>query len=219
MTVHIPSKKSEVLTRGNEHPALNVKHYGSVEYTTARITQEFGCTPETAKRAAEWCYDSAREEFWEQALDSLNFAMLGDKEASQYKPCGLKKGPFEIYAEGRSGGWLVATGLPEVATWPAATFQKWRKFARFCAQEMEYLASWEYGKDMIEANEWAPKADTGEAIRADVAAANPGGKLARAALAIHKELDGKEWDGANCLERIAAHLRAAGLAVREPADA
>ncbi len=225
MSLNIPSKKADVLidyhghgNRGQERPALNVKHYGDVEYTAERIAEHFGCDAATAERAAGWCYESAREQFWEQALDSLNYAFCGGKEYDgRYKPSGLQDGPYKIWAEGRSGGWLVAEGLPDVSTWDAATLQKWRRFARTIQQEMEYLASWDYGREMIEANEWAPKSGTVEANRENARTA-PTDRLAKAAFEIHGELDGKVWSP-DTLNRIADHLRAAGLVVALYEDA
>lgn len=223
MSIQIPSKKSQVLIDyhgtgrlDGERPALNVKHYGQVEYTTERVAQEFGCDQLAAERAVQWCYESAQEQFWEQALDSLNFAMLGE-QSEKYQPVGLAEGPFKVLAEGRSGGWLVVEGLPDVSTWNGTQFMKWRKFARMLKDEMKFLASWEYAKDMIDANEWAPKASTSAANRENARAA-PIDRLAKAARAIHGELDGCEWDGADCLARIADHLRDAGLEIAEPED-
>lgn len=220
--IHIPRKKSEVLIdyhgrAGDQFPALNVKHYGPVEYTAERVAEHFGCDKATAERAVGFVYGSAVEIFWEQhALDALNFAMLGDKGASEVKPAGLGESPFKVWAEGRSGGWLVVEGLPDVAAWPGATFQKWRKFARLIRDEMTYLASWDYGREMLEENEWAPKTGTVEANRAN-AKATPDKRLALAALHIHGELDGQEWSP-DTLDRIAQHLRNAGLAVCEPQE-
>lgn len=218
--LNIPTCKADVLRdyhgsgfcRGAA--SLNVKHYGDVEYTRERIAEHFGCDDATAERARDWCYESAQEQFWEQALDSLNYAMEGPKYDGRFQPSGVLEGPYKIYAEGRSGGWLVAGGLGDVDDWSGATFQKWRKFARLIRDEMKYLASWDYAVEMIEANDWAPRAGTVEANRKN-ASATPTDRLARAALAIHGELDGQEWDGADCLNRIAGHLRAAGLAIAE----
>lgn len=216
-SVSIPRCKADMEKRYERHewlPAINVKCYKAPKYTSARIAAHFGCDEVTAERAAQFAYDSAVEQFWEQALDSLNFAMLGDERASHLKPCGLKDGPYTIEADGRSGGWLIAKGIGTVEAMDGPTFQKWRKFCRFIDAEMKYLASWDYGRNMIEANEWAPKAETSKANRANARAA-PMDRLAKAALAIHGELDGRGWEAEKVIERIAGHLRAAGLAIAE----
>jgi len=210
MTVSIPRTKKDrdwrYDRRDHNLPAINVKYYGRTGYTPEKIAEHFGCDEATAERAAQWCYESAVEQFWEQALDSLNFAMLGDEKASHLKPCGLNDGPYEIFADGRMGGWLVVRGLGDIAGMSGATFQKWRKFCRFIRDEMTYLASWDYGREMIEANEWAPKADTLEAAAENVRTADAA-NLAKVAREAHKYLNGREWNAdtagniAACFER------------------
>jgi hypothetical protein len=191
----IPKRKADIDwrydSRDHNLPALNVKHYGAVEYTPAKIAAEFDCDETTAERVAGWCYESAQEDFWERALDCINFAMLGEA-GDQYKPTGLKDGPYEIFADGRSGGWLVVRGLGSIADMSGATFQKWRKFARLIKCEMEHLASWEWAKDMIECNEWAPKRGTVEAA-AEAVRCGDNAPLAKVARDIHKVMNGAEW--------------------------
>lgn len=218
--VDIPRKKSDVLRdyhsrRGQELPALNVKDHGRVEYTAERIAAHYGCDERLARRAVEFVYESEHEQFWDyDAPELLNHVMLGPDKGGDYAPVGLKESPFKVYAEGRSGGWLVVEGLPPVSEWDGATFQKWRKFARLIRETMEFKRTFECARDLIDANEWCPKAGTTAGNR-EAARMTPSARLAQAALAIHGELDGQEWDGADCLDRIAGHLRAAGLAVAE----
>lgn len=216
--VSIPRRKADMEKRYERHewlPALNVKVYDAPEYTAERIVAEFGCSEAAAERAAQYAYESAQEQFWEQATDSLNFAMLGDERASQFKPCGLKDGPYEVYSDGRSGGWLVVKGLGTVEEMDGPTFQKWRKFARFIGAEIDYLLTWDYGREMIEANEWAPRIDTSEAQRSDIRHDRKAERNAlEAFFAIHSELTDKPRDDGT-LDRIAGHVRGAGLAIPE----
>lgn len=37
----------------------------------------------------------------------------------------------KIYGEGRSGGWLVVHGLPDVDEWDAIALARWRRFERY----------------------------------------------------------------------------------------
>jgi len=214
MSLNIPRTKAEMEWRYDRHdhnlPALNVKYYGDVKYTAARIAAETGCDATTAERVAGWCYESAQEDFWERALDLLNFAMLGD-EASEYKPCGLKAGPYEVFADGRSGGWLVVRGIGNIADMSGATFQKWRKFARLVRDDIAHLASWEWAADMIEANEWAPKADTINSA-AENARCGDVAKLAKVARQAHTIINGKEWNAGTTSEIADCFIRA-GFAV------
>lgn len=216
--INIPARKADVPRNyhdrnSHDQPTLNVKYYGRVEYTPEKVAAEFQCDEAAAERVAEWCYESAREDFWERALDCLNFAMLGDKRACEYAPCGLKKGPYEIFSAGRSGGWLIVKGLPPVADWDGPTFQKWRKFARLVSQEMNHLASWDYAKDIIEANEWAPKKGSAAAVAENVRCGESA-KLAQVAREVHGILNGREW-GADTLEAITDCFTRHGFAVAD----
>lgn len=208
-SVSIPRRKADMERRYDRHewlPAINVKYYKPPEYMADRIAKHFGCDDATAQRAAEWCYESAVEQFWEQALDSLNFAMLGDENASKFKPCGLNEGPYSVERDGRTGGWLIAKGIGTIEEMSGPTFQKWRKFCRFIDGEMKYLASWDYGKSMIEANDWCPKADSVAAAAENVRTGDTR-KLAEVARAVHECLNGKEWSAdtheavADCFDR------------------
>lgn len=208
--VNIPRSKADMEKRYERHewlPAINVKIYDAPEYTPEKIAAEFGCDAATAERAAEWCYESAQRQFWEDnALDALNFAMLGGDRASEVKPCGLNDGPYKVWADGRSAGWLVAEGLGTVEDMDGPTFQKWRKFCRLIGQEIDHLLSWEYARDMIEGNDWAPKAGTLDAAAENVRTGDTA-KLAKVAREAHAYLNGREWDSdtagniAACFER------------------
>lgn len=57
----------------------------------------------------------AREDGWELA-----------KEAAEE----IFPGNVEVYSEGRSGGWLVVSGLPDVEEWNAAAVARWARFAK-----------------------------------------------------------------------------------------
>lgn len=157
MTTQVPRHKSEVIIRhdrGRSYPALNVKVYG-FGWNLAKLAARLKCSEALAEQAANLAYESAQREFWdERAADCLNFAMLGELEASEVKPAGLKRAPFQVYSDGRSGGWLIVEGLPDVTTWNAVQFGKWRKFARLIRAEIRDLLSFEQTADNIEANNW-----------------------------------------------------------------
>lgn len=221
MSVSIPRCKADVLRdyhsrEGRELPALNVKSYDRPEYTAERIMREFGCTEAAAERAAENVYESEREQFWEyDALELINHVMHGD-DGSEFKPSGLKESPYKVYSEGRSGGWLIVHGLAPVSEWDGAMFQKWRKYARLIKETIAWKLTWEAARELIECNEWAPRADTAKAQRADMQRDSKASRRAlEAFFSIHGELDGQTWDPGT-LNRIAEHVRGAGLAVREP---
>ena len=136
---------------GTAFPALNVKCYHLPDPDA--VTARFGCSAATAERALEWAVESHREDFWgpcgpdspypSRAQDALREA-FGDAADK-----------LEIWAAGRSGGWLIVKGLPPVEEWRKADLAKWSVFAREIAAEIAYLASEEALLDTIEVHEWA----------------------------------------------------------------
>ena len=129
--------KDEVETHGGR-PAVNVKARHWPDAT--RVVERFGCSEETALRASQYAYESHVEVFWEdaQAVAEVYF------------------GPeCEVWAEGRSGGWLVAPWLGIVEDWDGVTLNRWALFERRIRELVRYLCSWEAVEDTIESNEWA----------------------------------------------------------------
>ena len=217
--ITIPQRKEDVQIdyhsrRHTELPVLNVKCYKQPEWTAGRIQEHFGCSKVAAEKAVETVYECMVEQFWNySAPELLNHVMFGD-ESGEYKPCGSKKSPYEVYAEGRMSGWLVVEGLPSVSDWHGPMFQKWRKFARLIDETIRYNLTFDAARELIEANEWCPKEATIDGYARD-AQLTSAGHLVDAALAIHCELNGKEWSP-DTLDRIADHLRDAGLKLAEP---
>lgn len=69
--------------------------------------------PESTLQAA---WESCCEQAWEM-LQSDATELFG-KEA-------------KVYSEGRSGGWAVVHGLPDVASWDALMVSKWARFEKY----------------------------------------------------------------------------------------
>jgi hypothetical protein len=59
----------------------------------------------------------ARELGWEQATDDASNAFPNRS--------------VKVWSAGRSGGWLVVDGLPDVADWDAIQLGQWRQFAKW----------------------------------------------------------------------------------------
>ena len=119
-------------------PTINVKcyHFGpSAEVIMAR----FGCDRATAEKASEFAWQSACEQFWREMPETVSEIFPGAK----------------CYSDGRSSGWLVVTGLPEVESWDAVMVGKWAKLVKIVAAEIDYLKSDGYVLGEIEANQWA----------------------------------------------------------------
>lgn len=136
-------RKSEVQTHSAgygppSYPALNVKYYGRSHVNA--VVAHFNCDDKTAEQACEFAWQSARENFWEQAPELARDIF----------------GPHvNVFSAGRSGGWLIVEGLPDVESWDAIALGKWSKFARLIAADIKWRTDWEQVRDDIEANQWA----------------------------------------------------------------
>ena len=136
-------RKTDVVTRyerGEYRPALNVKCYAWPNADKA--IEAFGCSRAIAEQAMEYAYQSEQERFWEDAQEWLADAVFG-------------AGACEIHQEGRLGGWLVVTGLPDVDTWDARQLAKWAKFARIVRADIASRCEWGSIRENIESNRWA----------------------------------------------------------------
>jgi len=118
------------------HPAVNVKVRQTP--TTDDVVERFKCSESQAKRACEYCFDSMQQAFWEN-VESL---------AQEIFP------HCKVYSEGRSGGWLVVHGLPEVETWDAVMLAKWRRFEKLVQEEIKNNCDKATWFESIESNKW-----------------------------------------------------------------
>lgn len=118
------------------HPAVNVKVYRTP--TTDDVVERFKCSEAQAQRACEYCFNSMQQIFWEEI----------EPMAQEIFP------HVKVYSEGRSGGWLVVHGLPEVETWDAVMLGKWRKFENMVKVTIKGNCDKTAWLDSIEANKW-----------------------------------------------------------------
>jgi hypothetical protein len=136
-------KKSDIQTHRDgyrpSHPAINVKvrRFGM---TVSQIAEHFKCAAQTAERALDFAFESAREQFWEQAKEFATEIFGHD---------------VTVYSEGRSGGWLVLHGLPSIDSWDALMVNKYARLCTWCKSEIEYRISRDSLLEAIEANQWA----------------------------------------------------------------
>jgi len=120
-------------------PAVNVKVYHYP--TTGKVEGAFNCSESAASQALQFAFESAQQRFWEDVQD-----VARDIFGKHVK----------VYAEGRSGGWLIVDGINEdVESWDAIAVSRWGRLTKWCDREIDFLTSWEYVKDDIEANAWA----------------------------------------------------------------
>ena len=106
--------------------------------------------------------------FWE--VCAFEFEMV-EQDAAEIFGSGVK-----CWQEGRSGGWVVVDGLPELEDWDAVALAKWRRFERFAkaiAADVPYqlvsslyLNVWQ--AERAEAEESARAASLGIPTRAEV---------------------------------------------------
>lgn len=125
--------------RGPARPAVNVKSYRQ-NWTTDTIEAHFDCEESVAEKAAEYAFTMACEVFWEDVQEA----------ADHHLGAGYK-----VWQEGRSGGWLVVDGLPDIDSWDAILVSKWGRFEKSVRAEVDYRLSWDVIREDIEANEWA----------------------------------------------------------------
>lgn len=123
-------------------PAVNVKVYGGLsdgfDAWAKLAPADHGDVP------VEFTEDWVREHVTEEALDgwfwdtcSFEFEMI-QQDAEEV----LGVTDKQVWQEGRSGGWVVVDGLPDLEDWDAVHLAKWRRFekwARAIAADVPYL--------------------------------------------------------------------------------
>jgi hypothetical protein len=124
----------------NSLPAINVKAYDFP--SSWKVAEHFKCSEEIAQQALTYAFEHAQEMFWEQASEDIDGYFPGH-------------GGCEVFSEGRSGGWLVVKGLPDISEWDAILVSRWGKFERDMQSAVKDFCSWDNVIEDIEANRWA----------------------------------------------------------------
>lgn len=112
-------RKSDVVIRcehGREYPAVNVKVYTDLP---CPMPEEFA--PMT--RAWVDAHEIDFQTCWEWAAQD-------GFERAEYAAAEFFGAQVEVYSSGRSAGWLIVSGLPEVESWDAIMLGRWGRFAR-----------------------------------------------------------------------------------------
>ena len=118
-------------------PAINVKVYNP-GWNSETVKTEYGCSEKTAENAAQEAWDLACSAFWRYWAD--------DADLTEYFP---GHGKLEVFSEGRSGGWLVLSGLPEFEDWTSDLLAQWESFVTAVNDTIKHYSSWAYAKDEI----------------------------------------------------------------------
>jgi hypothetical protein len=121
-------------------PMVNVKQYRwdlTVEEVES-LRGEFPFLPADNRRAHnllvdvveeyEWVVDAGRELGWEYLQSDAE----GVYDDTPYA--------VQVWSQGRSGGWAVVHGLPDVDEWDAIMVAKWAKFAKWARQHADGIA-------------------------------------------------------------------------------
>ncbi len=119
-------------------PAVNVK--GGNYFPASILIERYGCSEKTAEKAFEMAWECAVEDFWDTCAPAIVEDVFGKR--------------VKFWSEGRSGGWLVVSGLAPVDEWDAIAIGKWRSFEKRIKAEVKYLTSKECVLDNIDANGW-----------------------------------------------------------------
>ena len=134
---------SEVTTHSDHyvaHPALNVKLYrfpGADD-----IRKRCHIPAHLSERIAEWAYEDAIRDFWEQAAQ--NVAEIFGPHAT-------------CVSEGRSGGWLTVHGLGPIDDWDEDDLAKWAELQRLTTAAIKDIGSpnwYQALAETIESNRW-----------------------------------------------------------------
>lgn len=123
----------------SKNPAINVKVY-KLGASVEDVVERFKCTRDDAERALGFAFESQQEQFWGQ-IEELAQSIFG---------AGVR-----TFSEGRSSGWLVVQGLPEVESWNAVVLSKWRKLMRLVGEDIKHRVASDTLMADIESNRWA----------------------------------------------------------------
>jgi len=133
--------------RSTPYPAINVKVHNFPD--SSIVVDKFNCDDSSAEAAIGFAWDEACEMFWETAkeyaIDTLSKA-FGDYMTSHKT--------FDVYSLGKSGGWLVVDGLPDIEDWTADQLKAWDNFEKRMQALLKDVTSVSRVLAMIAENEW-----------------------------------------------------------------
>ena len=141
---------------GPRRPAVNVKVYGSLRDAWAEFQRDEG--PDEGF-TLEWIEEHVSDDlldsiFWHTCAAEFEYlaAYATDDEDAIFPA--ERYGRVTVEQEGRSGGWAVVDGLPDVEEWDAILLARWRKFERVAREIADsvplqmlsslYMNEWEW---------------------------------------------------------------------------
>lgn len=114
---------------GPAHPAMNVK----VPMAWLDMFTRLQDVTDNPHFTREWIMEHVSDDESEIAFQSaceLGWDCIKDAAVEVF-------GQVEVYSEGRSGGWAVVYGLPDVEDWDADDLRKWNEFRQHVEAERD----------------------------------------------------------------------------------
>jgi hypothetical protein len=147
-------RKADIETRGHNYlPAVNVKVRGYWENVPIGPGTEF------ADPAFADYLDTLTDDEWNSLFE---FACESGWENLRSDAEEIFGAGVTVDQEGRSGGWAVVRGLPDVETWDAIMVSRWARFARWARANADaipevmvslaYINNWEWHKEQTHAD-------------------------------------------------------------------
>lgn len=147
-------------------PMVNVKIHGwgmrDVDYSELDIA---------AEDAADFGWDWIESHLTEQQIDGWwSLACEHGWEDAERDAEEIFGPNVNVYSEGRCGGWLVVSGLPDVESWDAIMLSKWKRFAKWVRAAADYVPS--SAAELIYINVYETEREKWDAALAEDAAAH-----------------------------------------------
>lgn len=146
---------------GDSLPAVNVKVRGL--FRDVRLPLADAAPGLTHEWIAAHLSDEQMDELFWRVCDN-EWVSLQSDAADIFGP------GVTVEAEGRSGGWAVVHGLPDVEGWDAVAVAKWARFARYARQCADgVLEQMVYSIDCNEYDWWMAEQAEDAGVHVDVA--------------------------------------------------
>lgn len=115
----------------NVLPAVNVKVYANVTHgIVEEVNRDHGYAADGPD--LEWVESQLEDSpDWFDSACEFESEYLREWGAEIFAEAGHR---VKFWHEGRSGGWIVAKGLPDLEEWDAILLGKWRKFERIARE-------------------------------------------------------------------------------------
>lgn len=159
---------------GRKLPALSVKvrNFRMTAETVATVAEEFEPDPGfTLEWAERYEHERAEEFAYVYGAVCEDLFEFGEERAREaFQPLGYD---VKVWSSGRSSGWIVLDGLPDVEDWSPELRAAWEQFAKECEEtlaDIPYRVVWSLRANVWETEKeaervealagWTPTADS-----------------------------------------------------------